>query len=269
QAEFAYAAISADVPGLAGIQNFLELERGYCTYFAAGTTLLLRALGLPARVATGFLVDEWDDEAGAFVVTTQNGHAWTEVWFEGLGWLRVDSTPGERRLRALGRLGEGPSGLGEWASTFGKDLGFVLRSGARSSDVAVLGETVKTLPVALSRSAKKQPWLFGGFVVALSTWTAWRMRRGGRGRDRNSARKGPKSAPLELEERFRAVLVERGAPRLASATLREQSKSAGVGQEIAEALGRLRYGGGSAQEHLLEQVREGIAALEQEPETAA
>lgn len=67
-------------------------KKGYCTYFATAMTVLCRLCGLPARYVTGYLA--LPGENGKAIVTGQNAHAWTEVYFNGFGWLAIDATPG-------------------------------------------------------------------------------------------------------------------------------------------------------------------------------
>ena len=67
-------------------------KAGHCEYFAAATTLLLRAAGIPARYATGFAVVEYSDIEDAFIVRTRHAHAWTQAFVNG-GWTDVDTTP--------------------------------------------------------------------------------------------------------------------------------------------------------------------------------
>jgi len=66
---------------------------GYCQHFAGAMATMLRMLGLPARVAVGF-TSGTQDEDGKWVVTDHEAHAWVEVWFNGLGWIPFDPTPG-------------------------------------------------------------------------------------------------------------------------------------------------------------------------------
>lgn len=74
------------------VSSFLLITReGYCTYFASALTVLCRMAGLPARYVEGYLAEP--DASGTARVTGLNGHAWTEVWFSGFGWLTVDATP--------------------------------------------------------------------------------------------------------------------------------------------------------------------------------
>ncbi len=76
------------------VTYFLYVGReGYCTYFASAMTVLCRMAGLPARYVEGFLAKPGAD--GFAYVTGQNAHAWTEVYFEGFGWVPFDATPSQ------------------------------------------------------------------------------------------------------------------------------------------------------------------------------
>src|SRR5206468_95525 len=58
-------------------------KRGYCEQFAGSMAVLLRALGIPARVAVGFTPGSYDPKQGVYHVTGQNAHAWVETLFNG------------------------------------------------------------------------------------------------------------------------------------------------------------------------------------------
>lgn len=77
-----------------------EHRRGYCQHFAGAMALMLRYLGIPARVAAGFTTGLFDEDEGEWTVADTNAHTWVEVWFAGYGWLPFDPTPGRGRLRA-------------------------------------------------------------------------------------------------------------------------------------------------------------------------
>ncbi|HJQ73601.1 MAG TPA: transglutaminaseTgpA domain-containing protein, partial [Gaiellaceae bacterium] len=70
-----------------------QTREGYCQYFAGAMTLMLRYLGIPARVAVGFAGGTYAPRRRAWVVTDREAHAWVEVWFKGYGWLPFDPTP--------------------------------------------------------------------------------------------------------------------------------------------------------------------------------
>ena len=88
---------SGRVPPLIG---FLTTKRGYCQHFAGAMALMLRYLGIPARVAAGFTSGKFDADNGIWTVTDHQAHAWVEVWFAGYGWLPFDPTPGRGSLSA-------------------------------------------------------------------------------------------------------------------------------------------------------------------------
>jgi transglutaminase-like putative cysteine protease len=66
---------------------------GYCQYFAGAMALMLRYLGIPARVAVGFAGGKYDANRRVWLVSDRNAHAWVEAWFKGYGWLPFDPTP--------------------------------------------------------------------------------------------------------------------------------------------------------------------------------
>ncbi len=66
-----------------------DYREGVCVHYATAATLLYRALGIPARYTTGFMMEV---TAGAWNDVTSPGHAWVEVYVEGLGWIQVEVT---------------------------------------------------------------------------------------------------------------------------------------------------------------------------------
>ena len=77
-----------------------ESKRGYCQHYAGAMALMLRSLGIPARVAVGFTSGVYDEDDQTWTVTDHNAHAWVEVWFQGWGWLPFDPTPARGQLSA-------------------------------------------------------------------------------------------------------------------------------------------------------------------------
>ncbi|MGB5760184.1 MAG: transglutaminaseTgpA domain-containing protein, partial [Acidimicrobiales bacterium] len=81
------------------IEQFLAERQGFCQQFAGTFALMARALGVPARVATGFTWGDpvgTDEESGRTIykVTGRHTHAWPEVYFDDLGWVAFEPTPG-------------------------------------------------------------------------------------------------------------------------------------------------------------------------------
>ena len=74
--------------------RFLETKRGYCIQFSTAMIMLSRAAGIPARMAVGFLPGSPDGDER--VVRVNDAHAWPELWFPRIGWVRFEPTPGTR-----------------------------------------------------------------------------------------------------------------------------------------------------------------------------
>jgi len=84
--------------GMAVVASFLERKSGYCIHFAAAMTVMARALGIPARIAIGYLpgrtvVDGWSGATWSSVSNLEL-HAWPQLYFEGFGWLAFEPTVG-------------------------------------------------------------------------------------------------------------------------------------------------------------------------------
>jgi transglutaminase-like putative cysteine protease len=73
---------------------FLFVDRaGYCQQFSGAMALMLRMVGIPARIATGFAPGTADTGEGTFRVRDLDAHSWVEVYFNGIGWVPFDPTP--------------------------------------------------------------------------------------------------------------------------------------------------------------------------------
>ena len=92
--EDAPVELGYDGTGAEIVAVFLEARAGYCVHYAAAMTLMARTLGIPARIAVGFLPGSRNpDVPSEFVVSTDDLHAWPELHFDGLGWVRFEPTP--------------------------------------------------------------------------------------------------------------------------------------------------------------------------------
>lgn len=75
------------------VDDFLfNTKRGFCEHFASAFTTLARAAGIPARVVTGYQGGDFNPLSGYLTVRQSDAHAWSEVWLDGRGWVRVDPT---------------------------------------------------------------------------------------------------------------------------------------------------------------------------------
>ncbi|TRW46321.1 transglutaminase TgpA family protein, partial [Georgenia yuyongxinii] len=77
------------------ISHFLATKVGYCVQFATTMVMMSRAIGIPARLAVGFLPGA-EGEDGTRTVVAADAHAWPELFIDGLGWTRFEPTPGGR-----------------------------------------------------------------------------------------------------------------------------------------------------------------------------
>jgi protein-glutamine gamma-glutamyltransferase len=85
---------------------------GYCEHYASTLAVLMRAAGIPARVITGYQGGQWMDAGNYLRLRQADAHAWTEVWLEDRGWIRVDPTAAIAPERI-------ETGLSGW---FGEDI---------------------------------------------------------------------------------------------------------------------------------------------------
>ena len=79
--------------GRNSIDEFLfDTRQGYCEHYASAFVFLMRALDVPARVVTGYQGGELNPVDGFMTIRQSDAHAWSEVWLQGRGWVRVDPT---------------------------------------------------------------------------------------------------------------------------------------------------------------------------------
>ena len=88
--------------GQDAVDHFLfEARTGFCEQFASAEAVLLRAAGIPARLATGF--SGGSGTADGRLLKAADAHAWVEVWYPGVGWAASDRRPGPSSPTARAR----------------------------------------------------------------------------------------------------------------------------------------------------------------------
>jgi hypothetical protein len=103
--EFRYSLTQERTARTDPLEDFLFVRRsGNCEYFATALAVMLRMVGVPARVVNGFQRGEWNPYGEYFAVRLSDAHSWVEAWIDGAGWLTFDASP-----RA-----ESPSAAGGW-----------------------------------------------------------------------------------------------------------------------------------------------------------
>ena len=88
---FQYSTAAASDQSISAIDSFLNDKSGYCQQFAATMALMARAVGIPSRVVVGYTRGTLED--GTWVVRGKDAHAWPELLFPGVGWVRFEPTP--------------------------------------------------------------------------------------------------------------------------------------------------------------------------------
>jgi hypothetical protein len=92
--QFRYSLDLERVSQLDPLQEFLFVRRsGHCEYFAAAMAVMLRSLGVPARVVNGFQRGEWNPYGQYFIVRYADAHSWVEAYLPAAGWMTFDPTP--------------------------------------------------------------------------------------------------------------------------------------------------------------------------------
>ncbi|MCX7924281.1 MAG: transglutaminaseTgpA domain-containing protein [Fimbriimonadales bacterium] len=85
--------VEAYPPDVDVVEYFLfEAKQGYCVEFATALAVMCLYADIPARVASGFILQERDPDTGEYIVREEHRHLWTEVYFEGIGWVAFDAT---------------------------------------------------------------------------------------------------------------------------------------------------------------------------------
>ncbi len=242
---------STDAPGTGGndgsqdiLLQFLDVKRGYCVHFASAMAAMARALGIPARVAVGFLPGRQGRE-GAWTVTPRDAHAWPELYFAGSGWVRFEPTPSARVADAPGyTTGAGPGD--EQPAATGTSTATSSASAAPSRRAGQLEELPGVLkqPPLYRRVLSAVPWrvvlALGVLVlvglVPLAAATLARRRRWGRA---STAQARAEAAWDELRERLSDLGVRWASSWTPRALQRRLASDHGLGGSERAALARL------------------------------
>lgn len=111
--EFAYSEVAPveadyDGSGAEALGAFLELKSGYCVHFSSAMAAMSRVLGIPARVAVGFTPGVVGTD-GEYRVSTHDLHAWPELYFTDIGWVRFEPTPSRGTVPSFAADAEDPA----------------------------------------------------------------------------------------------------------------------------------------------------------------
>lgn len=231
------------------LEDFLFVRRaGHCEYFAAAMAVMLRTLGVPARVVNGFQRGEWNPYGEYFIVRYSDAHSWVEAYLPGVGWTTFDPTPrvaGAPRARASWLLYLDAFRL-QWNRYV---INWSLRDQIRAVQSAhqrlagVRAWSAALDPETRARLGRAAAMAALAAVAAWTAWLGWRRRPG--------APAGPARGTPAFYARALRLLARRGLCPAAGETAREFSvRVAQLGPPIADAFGRLtrhyervRFGG--------------------------
>lgn len=92
--QFPYTLKVPGVPTNREVADYFlfDLQKGYCDYFATTMAVMVRAVGIPARLVTGFSSGTYDYKTNRFVVVEANAHSWVEVYFPRIGFVEFEPT---------------------------------------------------------------------------------------------------------------------------------------------------------------------------------
>ena len=99
RSDFGYS-LEMKATGPTPLSDFLfNVGEGHCEYFSTAMAVMVRTLGMPARVVNGFLPGEYNETAGAYTVRQSDAHSWVEVYFpQTQSWVTFDPTPAAGRV---------------------------------------------------------------------------------------------------------------------------------------------------------------------------
>ncbi len=228
---------------------------GYCQHYAGTMAVMLRLLGIPARVAVGFTSGRWSD--GEWVVTDHQAHAWVEAWFVGYGWLPFDPTPGRGSLSADYTLASDSA-----------DAVRALGTGRFLQPEAVPTDPVPVAPVTEPRTGESggiPGWLVASVIIPLGFGTltvgakALRRRRRLGALDPRIAASGIRLEVLDLMRDHGLKVDRSSSPPVVRSLLRREL---GVdGSALERSVGEARYARIETASVAIDQARREFAQL--------
>jgi transglutaminase-like putative cysteine protease len=246
---FTYTLVIKQESKLDPLEEFLFVRRsGNCEYFAAAMAVMLRSVGIPARVVGGFQRGDWNPYGGYFMVRMKDAHSWVEVFLDGPGWVSFDPSPRASTEEARSAVALYLDSLRmrwyryvvNWSLRDQVGMAASMHRGAVEwqGSLANLREWTQGLPRGWAAA------LVAAAIVA--GWILWRHAPGSAGRS------GAASVPRFYLEALRA-LARRGFRRGPTETAREFSRRvedeapafAYAVERLTGAYERCRFGAGS------------------------
>ena len=201
------------------IATFLEVKRGYCVHFSSAMALMARTLGIPSRVALGYLPGTRTSTVigglNRYDVTSDDLHAWPELYFVGVGWVPFEPTPGRGSVPDYAQPeSSGTSG----APTGGAAPEIAPRANDDPGMPSVTTDTAATVEEDLSATLWRIALVAVAFLLLLLVPAV--LRRLSRRRRRRLLAAGRSGAPLAWQE-LADTAVDHGVPVFDTFTSRE------------------------------------------------
>jgi len=243
-------------------------KKGHCEYFASAMAVMLRTLGIPARMVTGFQSGVYNPISGSQLIRTSDAHSWVEAWLPQRGWTTFDPTPPDPnppQLSWLTRLGFYADAAevfwSDWVLNYNLDrqLQLASRVGETSRHVGLKWydfsslSSVKMWPAAVSFAKRWGFLLLGVVVLALAGrlfgrdgWRWWQTRQRVLKVQRGEAQA---SDATLLYQRMLTVLTKRGIEKplwltpFEFARVLQEPELARLVEDLTSAYNELRFGG--------------------------
>lgn len=230
-----------------------EERRGYCEQFASAMVVMLRSVGIPSRLVTGYTPGALNRVTGLLEVRNSDAHAWVEVFFPGTGWVEFEPTPGFPDTAALGG-----AVMRRWVW---QDLAASVSEGLNrlAARAPLLGTVLRVAGAALRQGT----WVLAALLGTAGIVAGWRLC----GQAVWRPRRAPRTALEQIYVEVCTLLARHGLARAATETVTEHRRRVEAARPVPElgAVVRLveaeAYGGRGASEDAVREARRQVAAL--------
>jgi transglutaminase-like putative cysteine protease len=211
------------LPGRDAVDHFLfDARVGFCEQFASSMVVMLRTLGIPARVATGFTPGSRNTFTGYYEVRASDAHAWVEVYFPGFGWYEFDPT---------------------------FDVPPASQSASELFPIARAVRFIAAKLKAVIPRGMTATFIGGAAVIGVAAWATllWRRRRGAAGSPPSRLLSQPAAGPvgrawLRLQDALAPHGLVRSAPETAAEFMRRLGYTDASSRRALRALESESYG---------------------------
>lgn len=237
-----------------------DRKKGHCEYFASAMAVMLRTIGIPSRVITGFQSGTYNTVTGWQVVRAADAHSWVEAWLDGRGWTTFDPTPADPSASAPGlssfaMLSDAADQVWQdWVVSYDADRQIALFTQMHDSGRQFRFPSFDRITGAFSGSMARGAAALGSIALAVALWILagpavkrwWQHRAHARRLARGYTQ--PSDATI-LYQRFLRLLEKRGIrkpPWLTPAEFVQVLTTpdlAALAAQATDAYNDLRFGG--------------------------